>query len=129
LRKQNHFPHWQCCARLGNLFHNFPLRSAGRLNTVCDSAGSFDKASDRKSRSALDLQTAQVARYVGREETGESAVFQVDAEPTVASDSRTLKDHRKKLCFADFTGQISNRTFEISAEFNRAVLVRTGISV
>jgi hypothetical protein len=83
----------ECRARLGNLFNGFPLRSAGRLNTVGDAAGSFDKASDRKLRGALDVQTAQVARYVGREETRESAVFQVDADPTVASDSRTLKGH------------------------------------
>jgi len=44
-------------------------------------------------RAALYVQTTQVARYVGREEARKGAVFQVDADPTVASDGRTLKGH------------------------------------
>ncbi len=44
-------------------------------------------------RSAIYIQATQVTRYVGREETRESAVFQVDTDPAVAGDCRTQK-HR-----------------------------------
>ena len=74
------------------LFHAVSgLCRAGRLNAVCNTPCSVDKASDRELRFAVYIQTTQVARYVGREEARESAVFQVHTNPTIAGDCRTLK--------------------------------------
>jgi hypothetical protein len=66
----------------------FSRRIAGGLNAVCNGAGTVDKASDRKLRSALYIQATQVTGDVGAEETRELAVSQVDTDPAVAGDRR-----------------------------------------
>src|SRR5437899_531289 len=76
------------------LFHTFSRRSTGRLNAVCNTARSVHKPSDRKLRFAIYVQATQVSRYVGRDETRESAVFQVDTIPAIAGYCRTEKGYR-----------------------------------
>src|SRR6266566_177700 len=63
------------------LFRGFSLRIASRLNAVCNTACSVDKASDGKLRSAVHIQTTQVTGYVGGDETRERAIFQIDTVP------------------------------------------------
>jgi len=46
-------------------------------------------------RSAVYVGTTQVSRYVGRNETRESAVFQVDTIPAIAGDCLTKKGYRR----------------------------------
>jgi len=45
-------------------------------------------------RFAIYVQATQVSRYVGRDETRESAVFQVDTIPAIAGDCLTKKGYR-----------------------------------
>ena len=73
------------------LFHGCWLRTAGRLNAVCNTASSVNKASDGKLRSAVYVQTTQVTRYVGRDETCDSTVFQVDTGSPIGGYVRTQK--------------------------------------
>ena len=73
------------------LFHAFWLRTAGRLNAVCNTACSGDKASDGKLRSTFYVCATQVPRYTGRDETCERAILQVDTVPSVAGDCRSKK--------------------------------------
>ena len=74
----------------------FSLDRSSRLDAICNTTCPFDKTSDRKLRSAIYVRTTQVARYVGRDETRERAIFQVDSVPTVAADCGAKK---KLLCY------------------------------
>src|SRR5439155_217401 len=66
------------------LFHAVSgLCRAGRLNAVCITACTCDKASDRELRSALYVRTTQVTRYSSPEENRERAVFQVYTAPAI----------------------------------------------
>jgi hypothetical protein len=63
------------------LFQGFQLRIGSSFNAVGSAARPFDKASDRKLRSALYVQATQVTRYVGRGKACKSAVFKVEFPP------------------------------------------------
>ena len=88
-------------ARLGGFlcqasqFYSMGLTCDGwqRLNAVCNTACSVNKASNRKLRCAVYVQATQVTRYVGREKARERAVFHLDTDPAVAGDGRTRKYH------------------------------------
>jgi hypothetical protein len=81
------------------LFHAVSgLCRAGRLNAVCNTACTCDKASDRELRSALYVRSTQVTGYSSPEENRERAVFQVYTAPTIGGYCHTAK---RCLCAAE----------------------------
>jgi hypothetical protein len=82
------------------LFHAFSLCSAGRLDAVCITACTCDKASDRELRSALYVRTTQVTRYSSslEEKNRERTVFQVYTTPAIGGYCHTVK---RCLCAAE----------------------------